>query len=201
MTALRIDDLKDLRAYERERDAFRASVIALKRARRIALGEFVSVVLENETTVRFQVQEMLRAERILDDGAVQAELDIYNPLLPAAGELSMTLFLELTSPEQLRAWLPKLVGIERSVVLRIGEGEDLETVRDEVDPDHAAQLTREHITASVHYVKIRLSPEQQRRFVTARVALALDHDAYAVETELAEATRASVLADWGAARD
>ncbi len=201
MTRIRIEDLLDLRAYEREREATRARVIELKRPRRIALGEFVSVVLENESTVRFQVQEMLRAERILDDAAVQAELDIYDPLVPGPGELSMTLFLELTTPEQLRTWLPRLVGIERSVLLRIGEGADLDEIRDEVDPDHEAQLTRAETTASVHYVRIRLTPAQQRRFVTERVALALDHPAYETETVLAPATKASILADWGAAPD
>lgn len=194
---LDLDDLADLRAYERERDAFRAEVIALKRDRRIQLGPLVSAVLENRTTVRFQVQEMLRVEKILDDDLVRQELDVYNPLIPAPGELSMTLFVELTTPEQMREWLPKLIGVERSVVLRLGEPPATEEVRDEVDPEHAAQLTREDVTASVHYVKIRLSPEQRHLFATSRAALAIDHPAYAHEVLLGEATKASVLADWG----
>ncbi len=119
---LRLEDLSDLRAYERERDGFRAEVIALKKLRRVALGPLAGVVFENATTVRFQVQEMVRAERIIEDRLVQAELDAYNPLVPARGELSLTLFLELVTPEQLRTWLPRLVGIERHLLVRIGAG-------------------------------------------------------------------------------
>jgi len=192
-------DISDLRAYERERDSFRAEVIALKRLRRVALGPIVTVVCENRTTVRFQIQEMVRAERMLTDEQVQGELDAYNPLIPGPGELSMTLFLELTSDAQLREWLPKLVGIETSLVLRIGDGAGGEEVRCEVEEGHASQLTREETTAAVHYVRIRLTPAQQGRFVAERVVLATDHPAYRHEIELGEATKASLAADWAVA--
>src|SRR5579884_1166174 len=108
MPKLTLDDILDLRAYEREREAFRARVIELKKLRRVALGPLVSVVFENLDTVRFQIQEMARAERMLTDEAIQNELDAYNPLIPDPGELSATLFLELTSDAELREWLPKL---------------------------------------------------------------------------------------------
>lgn len=197
MTArLALSDITDLRAYERDRDAFRREVIDLKRIRRVPIGPLVSVVAENWTTLRFQVQEMVRAERILEDDRVQAELDVYNPLLPGPGELSLTLFLELTSEDLLRAWLPKLVGIERAVVLAIGEGGGRVEVRDEVDPDHAALLTRDKVTASVHYVRIRLAVSDRARFLAERVTLGIDHPEYHYETELSTATKASVVGDW-----
>ena len=109
----------DLRAYERVREDYRAKIIARKRDRRVALGPIMTLVFECFDTVRFQVQEMARAEKIISDEAIQVELDIYNRLLPAKGELSATLFIELTSDEALREWLPRLVGIERQLGIAI----------------------------------------------------------------------------------
>lgn len=188
---LTLDDIADVRAYERERDAFRDHVIALKRRRRVAVGDLLSLVFENRDTVRFQVQEMARAERLLRDEQIQAELDVYNALLPAPGELSATCFLELTTDEQLREWLPKLVGIERHLVLRVGDDE----VRGTPEEEHAAQLTRDDVTASVHYVRFALTDEQVERFATAPVVLAADHSSYQAATPLGEDTRAELLAD------
>src|SRR3712207_4698094 len=108
---LTLDDIADLRAYERERDDFRKHIIELKRHRRIPVGPIVTLVFENRDTIRFQIQEMARAEKMLSDEAIETELDIYNPLIPSAGELSATLFIELTSKDDLMEWLPKLVGI------------------------------------------------------------------------------------------
>lgn len=193
---LTLADISDLRAYEAERDELRRAVIALKRVRRIPIGPIVSVVLENRTTIRFQIQEMVRAERMLDDSQVQEELDVYNPLVPGPGELSMTLFLELTSEELLREWLPKLVGIERDVVLGIGEGDGRVELRDEVDEAHAAQLTREEVTSSVHYVRITVPEADRDRFGRERVVLRIDHPAYRHEVELSAEAKASILADW-----
>ncbi len=111
-TALTLADVLDLRAYERVREEYRAQVIARKRLRRVALGPIMTLVFECVDTVRFQVQEMARVEKIISDEAIQVELDIYNRLLPQVGELSATLFIELTSDGSLREWLPRLVGIE-----------------------------------------------------------------------------------------
>jgi len=116
---LTLDDIADLRAYERERDEFRARIIELKRTRRVSVGPVLTLVFENRDTIRFQIQEMARAERILTDAGIQAELDIYNALLPDRGQLSATLFIELTDDQSMRQWLPRLVGVERSIVLRL----------------------------------------------------------------------------------
>ena len=110
---LTLSDVLDLRAYERVREDYRAKIIARKVDRRVALGPVMTLVFECFDTVRFQVQEMARAEKIISDEAIQVELDIYNRLLPGKGELSATLFIELTSDDALREWLPRLVGIER----------------------------------------------------------------------------------------
>lgn len=189
---LTLADIADLRAYERERDAFREHVIALKKRRRIGVGPHVTLVFENRDTIRFQIQEMARAERILTDEGIETELRIYNPLIPEPGHLSATLFIELTTDEDLRTWLPKLVGIERSVVLRLGDGTEL---RCRPDADHEAQLTREEVTASVHYVGWSLTPDQVEAFAAGGVHLVVDHPEYRHETALTEENIAELLTD------
>lgn len=188
---LTLDDIADLRAYERERDEYRERIIALKRVRRVPVGPVVTLVFENRDTIRFQVQEMARAEKLLRDEQVQAELDVYNPLIPEPGQLSATLFVELTSEAELREWLPKLVGIERSVELRVGD----RAVRCIPEESHEKQLTREEITASVHYIRFELSPEEVAAFDAEPVVLAVDHPAYHEATPLSEETRASLSRD------
>ncbi len=196
---LELGDIADLRAYERERPQYRSRIIELKKIRRVAIGPIVTVIFENRDTVRFQIQEMARAERIVDDAKIQEELDVYNPLVPGPGECCLTLFVELTSEEQLREWLPKLVGVERAVVMRIGDpaaGDGRVEVRAEVEPQHEKQLTRETVTASVHYVHLRLGSEEVARFAAEPVSIGIDHPAYDHETPLPEPTKESVLADW-----
>jgi len=188
---LTLDDIADQRAYERERESFRAHIIELKKRRRVSVGPFVSVVFENRDTIRFQIQEMARAERIFTDDGIQAELDIYNPLIPDRGSLSATLFIELTSKDELMEWLPKLVGIERALRLRI----DDEVVLATPDAEHERQLTRETTTASVHYLHFELSPKQIERFAGARVRIEVAHENYAYETELSKAARESLFDD------
>ncbi|MEY2452055.1 MAG: hypothetical protein QOD92_1629 [Acidimicrobiaceae bacterium] len=192
---LSVDDIADQRAYERERDSFRAQIIDLKKVRRIGVGPFVTLVFENRETVRFQIQEMARAEKILTDEAIQTELDIYNPLIPERGALAATLFIELTTKDDLMEWLPKLVGIERSIEVRIGEPGTEEIVSARPNAEHERQLTRESITASVHYVHLELTDAQVERFASESVRIAVAHANYAYATELGEASKQSLLED------
>ena len=192
---LTLDDILDLRAYEREREEFRARIIELKRKRRIPLGPIVTLVFENRDTIRFQIQEMARAERMRSDEQIKTELDIYNPLVPEPNQLAATLFVELTSKDELMEWLPKLVGIERSVALRLGDGPDAEVVPSVPETAHEAQLTRDEITASVHYVWFRLTDDQVERLATGPATLTVDHPAYHHEVALTDDTRASLVDD------
>lgn len=192
---LTLSDIADLREYERERADFRAHVIDLKRRRRVGLGPFVTVLFENRDTIRFQIQEMARVEKLFTDEAIEGELRIYNPLVPEPGELALTLFIELTSELALRDWLPRLVGIERTLELRIGEGDDRIVVACIPDEEHQEQLTREEITASVHYIHFELDADQIEAFAAGPVELALTHDNYEHATTLGEETVAELLAD------
>jgi len=192
---LTLDDIADLRQYERERVEFRAHVIALKKRRRVGVGPFVTVVFENRDTIRFQIQEMARVEKLTTDEAIEGELRAYNPLIPEPGELACTLFIELTSELALRDWLPRLVGIERTLELRIGAGDDRIVIPCTPDEDHAEQLTRQEITASVHYLHFRLDPDQVAALSAGPVALALAHPEYEHATTLGEETIAELLAD------
>ena len=191
---LTIDDIVDQRAYERERQDFRRHVIALKRRRRVGVGPHVTLVFEHRDTVRFQIQEMARVEKIITDEGIQSELDVYNPLIPGPGQISATLFVELTDEAQLREWLPKLVGIETEVELRFGPTGG-HRVRCRVDEAHLRQLTREEMTASVHYVHFDLDDDEVAAFADGPVTLALTHPNYAHEVVLGEGARAELLAD------
>jgi hypothetical protein len=192
MSKLTIADIADLRAYERERAGFLRHVIDLKRRRRVAVGTLVTFLFENRDTVRFQIQEMARVEKLISDEAIEAELAIYNPLIPGPGQLSATMFVELTSDAALREWLPRLVGIERSTVLRLSGGRE---VRGIVEEQHEAALTRDDITSTVHYVRWELAPDDVAAVRSGPVFLAIDHPAYQEQAELLPGTVEELLGD------
>ena len=192
---LTLDDIEDLRQYERSREQFRQRIIALKRLRRISIGPLVTVVFENRDTVRFQIQEMARVEKMASDDQIRAELDVYNPLIPGPGELSATLFIELIDEAALRRWLPQLVGIERALQLRVGGGSDIDVVPSTPEASHEEQLTREDVTASVHYIRFSLSAAQVDRFAAGPAVLAVALAAYEEQTVLEDDVRVELLGD------
>ena len=189
-TKLTLDDIADLRAYEREREAFRAHIIDLKTRRRVHVGPFVTFVFENRDTIRFQIQEMARVEKTISDEGIETELRIYNPLVPDPGHLAATLFIELTSEDELREWLPKLVGLQHHVAI---EAAGVASPASEIDEE---RLTREdEITTTVHYLRFTFTPEQQAAFADGPVVLRIDHPAYQAAAELGPETRASLATD------
>jgi len=189
---LTVADISDLRAYERERPEFLRHVMDLKSRRRVAVGPIVTFVFENRDTIRFQVQEMARVEKLITDESILSELDSYNPLIPESRQLSATLFVELTTADELREWLPKLVGVERAAWLRLTDGTVVPAL---VDEQHEERLTRGDITSTVHYVRWELSSVEVESFAAGPVTLAIDHPAYRRSTLLTEANRQELLAD------
>ena len=189
--ALQLSDIADVREYERVRDEFRREIIELKKRRRVSVGPIVTVMIETRETIRFQIQEMARVEKLVSDEAIEGELRAYNPLIPEPGCLSATLFIELTSDDQLREWLPKLVGIERSVELVFGD----QVVPCLPETGHEEQLTREEVTAAVHYIRWEFDPQQVRQFADGPVALRVHHPDYDETQVLPAETVAELLAD------
>ncbi len=192
MRKLTTADILDLREYERERDDFRRRIIDMKRIRRVSLGPILSIVFENTDTMRWQVQEMARAERMLRDEQIAHEVETYNELIPGPGELSGTLMLELTSEEALREWLPKFVGIERHVAIAVGHGS---LVRGRASDEDERRLTREDTTAAVHFLRFRFAPEQVAAFEQGPVQVVVDHPEYEQAVTLDPVQHAALTAD------
>ncbi len=191
MRKLTLEDILDTRAYEREREAFRADVIAMKKRRRIELGDFITLVFENIETMRFQIQEMARIENMATDEKIQHEVDTYNELIPEAGELSATLFIELDDKEKLYEWLPKLVGIQDAVAFWFPDGSQVRSFSRDVE-----RLTREEeITTTVHYVRFQFSENQAAAMREPGVRLVVDHPNYEAITELTDDQRLELAGD------
>ena len=192
MRPLRLEEIADRESYARLRDAYRRTVIEHKRARRMAVGELVTLLFEDRETLRFQVQEMLWVEHIDAPAQVQHELDVYNELMPGARELSATLFVEITEPGRIRAELDRLVGIDEHVALVLGAGAAQRAVPARFD---AKQFEDERISA-VQYIRFSLADADVRRLADpgARAAVAIDHPNYHCEAELPDALRRGLCA-------
>jgi hypothetical protein len=175
MKKLTVDDIVDMRAYERERDVLRRTIIDLKRVRRVALGPIMTLVFENTATMRWQVQEMARAERMLRDEQIAHEVETYNQLIPDENELSATLLIELTSEPALREWLPRLIGIEQHVAIVLPDGTRVVGAPSDEDED---RLTRDDTTAAVHFLKFRFAPADVEMFASGPVHIVVDHPEY-----------------------
>jgi hypothetical protein len=188
---LTVDDILDGRAYERERADLRTRIIALKRRRRVALGELITVVFENTETMRWQVMEMARAERMLRDDQIAHEVDTYNELVPDDNELSATLFLELRSDAELREWLPKLIGVDRCLALVLADGTTIAG-----EPLDEERLTRDDVTAAVHFLRFRLGAAAGT-IAQSPVKLVVTHPEYSSETILTPEQHAELMADLG----
>lgn len=190
MRKLTIDDIKDVREYEREREEFRRRIIEMKKRRRIKLGDLMTIVFENTDTMRFQVQEMARVERMLTDEQIAHEIETYNQLIPDPGELSGTLFVEIDDKDPLYEWLPKLVGIQRAVAFWLHDGSSVPSI-----PEDEDRLTREETTTTVHYLKFRFSDDQIRAFEQGPVRIVVDHEHYDAVVELTDEQQRELAAD------
>jgi len=189
---LKIDrsEILGLGAYEQVRDQFRRRVIELKKDRRVSIGDRVTLVFENHDTMLFQVQEMLRAERMTSERGIRDEIAIYNELLPDAGELSATLFVEITDKDRIREDLHGLVGIDEHVALVLGA----HRIAARFEPGRST----EEKLSSVQYVRFAVPEEARRALADAAqpAALELDHPRYRHRTELSAGTRRSLLEDF-----
>lgn len=187
-----MDEIVPRERYAPLRDAYRERVIAYKRMRRVALGEQATLLFEDRETLRFQVQEMIWVERIAEPDKVQAELDVYNELMPGAGELSATLFLEIVEASEIRPTLERLVGLDRHVQLLLGEGPGETPFQADFD---RRQMEDRRISA-VQYLRFRLGEAGSRRLADSslRARIRADHPHYQREEDIPPVVRESLVA-------
>jgi Protein of unknown function (DUF3501) len=174
MQKLKREDLYTLETYAATRADFRERIIAHKRNRQITIGPNATLSFEDRLTMQYQVQEMLRAERIFEPAGIEEELAAYNPLIPDGTNWKATLMLEFPNVDERRAALARLRGVESRVWARVAGHEPVYAIADE-DLDR----TTEDKTSSVHFLRFELTPQMIRSVKGgAEVAFGLDHDRY-----------------------
>jgi len=191
MQPVALTDVLPLAEYESMREAMRRRIIELKKRRRVAVGPAVSFVFENRDTVLFQIQEMVRAERITDPEKIAEEVDTYNAILPGPGELAATLFIEITDPTRVQEDLERFRGIEQGAVfLEIGDDQTTPAVFE----DGAVHETK---ISAVRYVRFPLTHEARHRVRNGAdpLALVIDHPHYQARATVHEAVRDSLRED------
>lgn len=185
------EEILNLYEYERVREARRRAVIALKADRRVGVGRYCSFVFENHETVWFQIQEMIRAERIVDEAKIADEIEIYNSLLPGPGELAATMFIEIAESSLIQPVLDSMMGIDLGEHVRLEIGPHVVVGRFEAG--HSDE-ERGKLSA-VHFVRFALPPAARRAFADAEVALVVDHPGERGRTVLSPAARRCLAAD------
>jgi hypothetical protein len=186
------DSLMSLEHYARVRPAYRSEMIAHKKNRAVTLGEHVTLIFEDEKTMRYQIQEMLRAERTFEDVGIQDELDAYNPLIPDGSNWKATMMIEYSDPDERQIALGKLKGIEERVWVQVADQARVFAIADE-------DMKRENAekTSAVHFLRFELdAPSVVAAKSGAGIHMGIDLDAYHVESmTLPENTRAALVLD------
>ncbi len=186
------DSLMTLEAYAKARPTLRAEVIAHKKVRNVKLGNHVSLLFEDEATLRYQVQEMLRIEKIFEEEGIQSELDAYNPLVPDGSNFKATMLIEYDNEIERKAALARLIGIEDRLFIQVEGQSRVYAIADE-------DLERENAdkTSAVHFVRFELSrPTKDALKSGAQMMLGCDHPNYPAHLEeLPQETLAALLKD------
>jgi hypothetical protein len=192
MQKLKRDDLYSLEQYSEIRDEFRNQVLSHKRNRRVELGTNAALYFEDRLTMQYQVQEMLRIERIFVAAGINDELEAYNPLIPDGSNWKATFMVEFPDVEERRAMLTQLIGIEDKVYVQVEGFDRVYAIADE-DLDRSD----DYKTSAVHFMRFELSAEQVEALKSgAALTAGIDHENYRVEiSPLAENVRQSLMGD------
>ena len=190
--AITRDSLLSLEAYAKARGEFRARVLAHKKPRTVHLGDHVTLIFEDELTIRYQIQEMLRIEKTFEEAGIQEELDAYNPLVPDGSNFKATMLIEYEDPGDRGAALERLVGIERRVWVEIAGASRVYAIADEDLPRET-----ESKTAAVHFLRFELTPQMVTALRKGEgLAIGVDHPQYEAQIAAVEpATHAALVAD------
>jgi len=191
-TPIARDSLLTLEAYAKVRGAMRDAVIEHKKRRAVALGNHLTFLFEDETTIRYQIQEMLHIEKIFDEAGIDGELDAYRPLVPDGSNLKATLQIEYDNEIERRAALARLIGIEERVFVQVDGEPPVYAIADEDLKRATADKT-----SAVHFVRFELTPSMKARLgAGAALSIGCDHPNYRVPTRAVEpAVRASLAGD------
>ena len=183
--------LLSLEAYARERNAYRSRVIAHKKLRTVHAGDAVTLIFEDEQTIRYQVQEMLRIERIFEDEGIRGELEAYNPLIPDGANWKATMLIEYPEPEERRRRLAELKGIEDRTWVQVEGCERVYAIADE-----DLERENEEKTSSVHFLRFELDEDMRRGLKRgAALSVGIDHPHYRASVGVAPEVRASLAGD------
>ena len=191
MKPVEISEILDLVAYEKARDTRRRSVIELKRQRRVTVGRYLSFMFENRETVWFQIQEMVRAERIVDAAKILDEVEVYNSLLPGPGEFAATMMIEISEASEIKPVLDRLLGIDTRDYVRLEVGTHV--VVGDFESGHSDEELGK--LSAVHFVRFALPSAAVRLFSEAEVALVVDHPHERARTVLSEETKRALAQD------
>ena len=185
------DSLLSLEAYAKQRGQFRARVMEHKKRRTVHVGAHVTLQFEDELLIRYQIQEMLRIERIFEEEGIQGELDAYNPLVPDGGNWKATLFIEYPDVEERKRMLARLKGIEEKTWVQVEGGERIYAIADE-----DLERENEEKTAAVHFVRFEVPAAMRDRLRRgAKLFIGVDHPEYRAQVEATEEQRSSLLED------
>ena len=184
-------EVLNLYEYEKVREDRRSAVIALKARRRVTVGRYLSFVFENRDTVWFQIQEMIRAERIVDDAKIAEEVDVYNDLLPKPGELAATMMIEIADSAEIKPVLDALLGIDTRDYVRMEIGPHVVTGRFETghSDEELGKLS------AVHFVRFAVPAEARRAFAQSEVAIVVDHPNERARAVLSPQAKESLAGD------
>lgn len=191
MKKIEFGEILNIYEYEKVREQKRREIIELKKKRRLFVGDLIHLVFENRDTVWFQIQETIRAERIVRDEEIQQEIDIYNEFIPEKNQLSITMFIEIPDEQERKRLLPQLLGIHDHLWFHIGDKHSIKAEADE----RSKEDYQYGKASAVHFLKLNLTPEQVKDFAELPVKVEINHPNYKAMVEMPEEVKAELVKD------